>query len=90
MLAFDLPTQTGYDCDPVLAQGEAGKVGVPICQLGDMRALFAQIPLDRMNTLKTIKTTAPWLLPHCGVAAEEQGADLRALQGSVQTDIIKV
>ena len=61
-VAFDLPTQTGYDSDHVLARGEVGKVGVPISHLGDMRALFADIPLDRMNTSMTINATAPWLL----------------------------
>jgi len=88
-VAFDLPTQTGYDSDHVLARGEVGKVGVPICHLGDMRALFADIPLDRMNTSMTINATAPWLLALYIAVAEEQGADVAALQGTVQNDIIK-
>ena len=61
-IAFDLPTQTGYDSDHTLARGEVGKVGVPVAHLGDMRALFQGIPLDRMNTSMTINATAPWLL----------------------------
>jgi (2R)-ethylmalonyl-CoA mutase len=88
-VAFDLPTQTGYDSDHILARGEVGKVGVPICHLGDMRALFADIPLDKMNTSMTINATAPWLLALYIAAAEEQGADPTALQGTVQNDIIK-
>src|SRR6056297_727032 len=88
-VAFDLPTQTGYDSDHVLARGEVGKVGVPICHLGDMRALFDQIPLDQMNTSMTINATAPWLLALYVAVAEEQGADTQKLQGTVQNDIIK-
>ncbi|MBI1218388.1 MAG: protein meaA [Rhodobacteraceae bacterium] len=88
-VAFDLPTQTGYDSDHVLARGEVGKVGVPIGHLGDMRALFQGIPLDRMNTSMTINATAPWLLALYIAVAEEQGADVAALQGTVQNDIIK-
>ena len=88
-VAFDLPTQTGYDSDHVLARGEVGKVGVPIAHLGDMRALFDQIPLEQMNTSMTINATAPWLLALYVAVAEEQGADLAALQGTVQNDIIK-
>jgi len=88
-VAFDLPTQTGYDSDHLLARGEVGKVGVPICHLGDMRALFEQIPLEQMNTSMTINATAPWLLALYVAVAEEQGADLAALQGTVQNDIIK-
>ena len=88
-VAFDLPTQTGYDSDHVLARGEVGKVGVPICHLGDMRTLFADIPLDKMNTSMTINATAPWLLSLYIATAEEQGADTIALQGTVQNDIIK-
>ncbi len=88
-VAFDLPTQTGYDSDHVLARGEVGKVGVPVCHLGDMRTLFQDIPLERMNTSMTINATAPWLLALYVAVAEEQGADLRALQGTVQNDIIK-
>lgn len=88
-VAFDLPTQTGYDSDHELAQGEVGKVGVPVCHLGDMRMLFADIPLDQMNTSMTINATAPWLLSLYIAAAQEQGADISALQGTVQNDIIK-
>jgi (2R)-ethylmalonyl-CoA mutase len=88
-VAFDLPTQTGYDSDHELARGEVGKVGVPVCHLGDMRALFRDIPLDQMNTSMTINATAPWLLALYIAVAEEQGADVRNLQGTVQNDIIK-
>ncbi|MEO0930690.1 MAG: protein meaA [Pseudomonadota bacterium] len=88
-VAFDLPTQTGYDSDHVLAKGEVGKVGVPISHLGDMRTLFNDIPLDQMNTSMTINATAPWLLSLYIAVAEEQGADISALQGTVQNDIIK-
>ena len=86
---LDLPTQTGYDSDHILARGEVGKVGVPICHLGDMRTLFDQIPLDQMNTSMTINATAPWLLALYIAVAEEQGADVTGLQGTVQNDIIK-
>ena len=88
-VAFDLPTQTGYDSDHELARGEVGKVGVPICHLGDMRALFQDIPLQQMNTSMTINATAPWLLALYIAVAEEQGADVLALQGTVQNDLIK-
>ncbi len=88
-VAFDLPTQTGYDSDHELATGEVGKVGVPVAHLGDMRALFKDIPLDRMNTSMTINATAPWLLALYIAVAEEQGAEIAALQGTVQNDIIK-
>ena len=88
-VAFDLPTQTGYDSDHILAQGEVGKVGVPICHLGDMRSLFDQIPLEKMNTSMTINATAPWLLALYIAVAEEQGAEVKNLQGTVQNDIIK-
>lgn len=88
-VAFDLPTQTGYDSDHVLARGEVGKVGVPVCHLGDMRTLFDQIPLEQMNTSMTINATAPWLLSLYIAVAEEQGADVSKLQGTVQNDIIK-
>ena len=74
-VAFDLPTQTGYDSDHPLASGEVGKVGVPVCHLGDMRALFDGIPLGEMNTSMTINATAPWLLALYIAAAEEQGAN---------------
>ena len=88
-VAFDLPTQTGYDSDHILARGEVGKVGVPVTHLGDMRALFADIPLEQMNTSMTINATAPWLLALYIAVAEEQGADITQLQGTVQNDIIK-
>jgi ethylmalonyl-CoA mutase len=88
-VAFDLPTQTGYDSDHILAKGEVGKVGVPVAHLGDMRTLFSDIPLDQMNTSMTINATAPWLLALYIAVAEEQGADVSALQGTVQNDIIK-
>src|SRR5918996_525096 len=74
-IAFDLPTQTGYDSDHELARGEVGKVGVPICHRGDMATLLDGIPLDRMNTSMTINATAAWLLALYIVAAEEQGVD---------------
>ena len=88
-VAFDLPTQTGYDSDHELARGEVGKVGVPVCHLGDMRTLFEQIPLEQMNTSMTINATAPWLLALYISVAEEQGADVSNLQGTVQNDLIK-
>ena len=88
-VAFDLPTQTGYDSDHVLARGEVGKVGVPVSHLGDMAQLFDRIPLDQMNTSMTINATAPWLLALYIAVAEEQGVDVSALQGTVQNDIIK-
>jgi (2R)-ethylmalonyl-CoA mutase len=88
-IAFDLPTQTGYDADHVLARGEVGKVGVPVAHLGDMRALLHDIPLDAMNTSMTINATAAWLLALYIVEAEEQGIAADALQGTTQNDIIK-
>ena len=88
-VAFDLPTQTGYDSDHVLARGEVGKVGVPVCHLGDMATLFDQIPLEQMNTSMTINATAPWLLSLYIAVAEEQGADVSKLTGTVQNDLIK-
>src|SRR5262252_2717186 len=88
-VAFDLPTQTGYDSDHVLAKGEVGKVGVPICHLGDMRALFESIPLDAMNTSMTINATAAWLMALYVALADEQGVARDALQGTTQNDIIK-
>ncbi len=88
-VAFDLPTQTGHDSDDPRARGEVGKVGVPICHLGDMRALFDGIPLEQMNTSMTINATAPWLLALYIAVAGEQGADVAALQGTVQNDLIK-
>ena len=88
-VAFDLPTQTGYDSDHVLAKGEVGKVGVPINHLGDMRALFDQIPLGTMNTSMTINATAAWLMALYIAVADEQGAPRAALTGTIQNDIIK-
>ena len=88
-VAFDLPTQTGYDSDHVLSRGEVGKVGVPVSHLGDMRALFDEIPLEKTNTSMTINATAPWLLSLYIAVAQEQGADIEALQGTVQNDLIK-
>ncbi len=88
-VAFDLPTQTGYDADHPLAKGEVGKVGVPIGHLGDMQALFAGIPLARMNTSMTINATAPWLLALYVAAAERQGVQRRDLSGTLQNDIVK-
>src|SRR5438552_12106971 len=88
-IAFDLPTQTGYDPDDELARGEVGKVGVPVSHVGDMRALLAGVPLDSMNTSMTINATAMWLLALYQVVAEETGADVSALQGTTQNDIIK-
>ncbi|MER8013678.1 protein meaA [Streptomyces griseoluteus] len=88
-VAFDLPTQTGYDADHVLARGEVGRVGVPVSHLGDMRRLFQDIPLDQMNTSMTINATAMWLLALYQVVAEEQGVDITQLQGTTQNDIVK-
>jgi (2R)-ethylmalonyl-CoA mutase len=88
-VAFDLPTQTGYDPDHVLARGEVGKVGVPISHLGDMRSLFEGIPLGEMNTSMTINATAPWLLALYVALADEQGVDRAKLPGTVQNDILK-
>ncbi|MET8690005.1 protein meaA [Streptomyces sp. NPDC004732] len=88
-VAFDLPTQTGYDPDHILARGEVGRVGVPVSHLGDMRRLFQDIPLDQMNTSMTINATAMWLLALYQVVAEEQGVDITKLQGTTQNDIVK-
>ncbi len=88
-IAFDLPTQTGYDSDHPLARGEVGKVGVPVCHIEDMATLLDQIPLDRMNTSMTINATAAWLLSLYIAAAERQGVAPTALQGTTQNDIIK-
>src|SRR5712675_1700822 len=88
-VAFDLPTQTGYDSDHPQAKGEVGKVGVPICHLGDMRALFEAIPLGEMNTSMTINATAAWLLALYVALADEQGVPRAKLQGTTQNDIIK-
>ncbi|MGB0684457.1 MAG: methylmalonyl-CoA mutase family protein [Magnetovibrionaceae bacterium] len=88
-VAFDLPTQTGYDSDHILSKGEVGKVGVPVCHLGDMETLFKDIPLGQMNTSMTINAPAAWLLSLYIAAAERQGASRADLQGTVQNDIIK-
>ncbi|TAL20302.1 MAG: protein meaA [Frankiales bacterium] len=88
-VAFDLPTQTGYDPDDELSRGEVGKVGVPVTHMGDMRALFDSIPLAEMNTSMTINATAMWLLALYQAVAEEQGADPKQLSGTTQNDIIK-
>jgi (2R)-ethylmalonyl-CoA mutase len=88
-VAFDLPTQTAYEADHVLARGEVGKVGVPISHLGDVRELFADIPLEAMNTSMTINAPAAWLLALYVALADEQGADRRKLQGTTQNDLIK-
>ena len=88
-VAFDLPTQTGYDPDHILARGEVGKVGVPVPHLGEMRALFEQIPLEDMNTSMTINATAMWLLALYIALAEERGEDVAKLAGTTQNDIVK-
>src|SRR3989440_9715411 len=88
-VAFDLPTQTGYDADHELSRGEVGKVGVPIAHKGDMHALFDGIPLDEMNTSMTINATAAWLLALYITVAEENGIDQERLQGTTQNDILK-
>lgn len=88
-VAFDLPTQTGYDPDSLMARGEVGKVGVPVAHLGDMRTLFADIPLGEMNTSMTINAPAMWMLALYIVAAEQQGVQPHQLQGTTQNDIIK-
>ena len=88
-MAFDLPTQTGYDPDNPLSRGEVGKVGVPIAHIEDMSELFANIPLGEMNTSMTINSTAAWLLALYIVVAEKQGVALEKLAGTTQNDIIK-
>jgi ethylmalonyl-CoA mutase len=88
-VAFDLPTQTGYDSDHPMARGEVGKVGVPICHLGDMRSVFEGIPMDEMNTSMTINATAMWLLALYVAVADEQGTTRTALAGTTQNDILK-
>ena len=88
-VAFDLPTQIGYDSDHPMAHGEVGKVGVPITSIDDMRTLFDGIPLDRMNTSMTINATAMWLLALYIAVADEHGADRAALMGTTQNDILK-
>ena len=88
-IAFDLPTQTGYDSDHPLSEGEVGKVGVPICHVEDMKALFDQIPIEKMNTSMTINATAAWLLSLYIAVAEKRGLDISLLQGTTQNDILK-
>ena len=88
-IAFDLPTQTGYDSDHELARGEVGKVGVPVSHLGDMLTLLDGIPLDQMNTSMTINATAAWLLSLYIAVADETGASRLKLTGTIQNDIIK-
>ncbi len=88
-VAFDLPTQTGYDADHELARGEVGKVGVPVAHLGHMKQLLDGIPVGEMNTSMTINATAMWLLALYQTVAEEQGHDVTQLTGTTQNDIIK-
>jgi len=88
-VAFDLPTQTGYDSDDPIAKGEVGKVGVPVSHIGDMRALFDGLPLDTMNTSMTINAPAAWLLALYVAVADEQGAARASLAGTTQNDIVK-
>ena len=88
-VAFDLPTQTGYDPDSPMSRGEVGKVGVPISHLGDMRTLLGGIPPAQMNTSMTINATAPWLLALYVANAAEQGVDSTELRGTTQNDIVK-
>src|ERR1043165_4952405 len=87
-VAFDLPTQTGYDADDELARGEVGRVGVPIAHVGDVRALFDGIPLERINTSMTINATAVWLLAMYARVADEQGAPRASLAGTTQNVIL--
>ncbi|MEM1086214.1 MAG: protein meaA [Pseudomonadota bacterium] len=88
-IAFDLPTQTAYDSDHILARGEVGKVGVPVSHLGDMRTLFSELPLEEMNTSMTINAPAAWLLALYVALADERGDDRLKLRGTTQNDIIK-
>ncbi len=88
-IAFDLPTQTGYDSDHPLAEAEVGKVGVPVCNLEDMETLFDGIPIEQMNTSMTINATAPWLLALYIALAVRRGVDISKLKGTTQNDIIK-
>src|SRR4051812_36698264 len=88
-VAFDLPTQTGYDPDAPESRGEVGKVGVPVVHLGHMRELFDGIPVGEMNTSMTINATAPWLLGLYIAHAEEQGVDSKVLAGTTQNDLLK-
>jgi ethylmalonyl-CoA mutase len=88
-VAFDLPTQTGYDSDHIMSRGEVGKVGVPICHLGDMRAVFDGLPVQEMNTSMTINATAVWLLALYMAVADEHEIQRRELVGTTQNDILK-
>ena len=88
-IAFDLPTQTAFDADHILSRGEVGKVGVPVSHLGDMRTLFADLPLEEMNTSMTINAPAAWLLAMYVALADERGDDRSKLRGTTQNDIIK-
>ncbi|MCA8903355.1 MAG: protein meaA, partial [Hyphomonas sp.] len=88
-IAFDLPTQTAYDADHILARGEVGKVGVPVKHLGDMRELMAELPLEQMNTSMTINAPAAWLLALYVALADERGDDRKKLLGTTQNDIVK-
>jgi (2R)-ethylmalonyl-CoA mutase len=88
-VAFDLPTQTGYDPDAPEARGEVGRVGVPVAHLGHLEALFDEIPIEQMNTSMTINATAPWLFGLYLALAERRGIDRRVLQGTVQNDLVK-
>src|SRR4051794_22841367 len=88
-IAFDLPTQTGYDPDSPMAHGEVGKVGVPVAHLGHMRTLLDQIPVDKMNTSMTINATAAWLLGLYVANGREHQVESRALRGTTQNDIVK-
>lgn len=88
-IAFDLPTQTAYDADHILAKGEVGKVGVPVKHMGDMRQLFAELPLEEMNTSMTINAPAAWLLALYVALADERGDDRKKLRGTTQNDIVK-
>jgi len=88
-VAFDLPTQTGYDSDAEMARGEVGKVGVPVCHIGDMLTVFNGIPLERMNTSMTINATAVWLLALYVAVADELGCERGSLAGTTQNDVLK-
>ena len=88
-VAFDRPTQTGYDSDHILSKGEVGKVGVPISHVGNMQTLFKKIPFEKMNTSMTINAPAPWLLSLYIATAEKQGVDRKLLSGTTQNDITK-
>lgn len=88
-VAMDLPTQTGYDSDDILARGEVGKLGVPICTIEDMETLFDEIPIEKMNTSMTINAPAAWLIGLYVAAAQNQGADISQLRGTTQNDIVK-